>query len=134
VADGPEGFDPYGLLRALDQRRATYIVIGGFARVIQGTEEITHGLDIVPSTRPENLRRFEAALNDVGARRADGRELTVDEHTLKSEHVLELVTQHGELKVVAEPTGTRGYEDARPWRSPVCCLNWRSRSYGLRAG
>src|SRR6266540_7499439 len=99
-------FDPYALLQALDHHRVTYIVIGGFARVLQGTEEITRGLDIVPSTRPENLRRLDAVLRDLDARRADGRELVIDETTIGAQPVLELQTEHGELKIVPEPIGT----------------------------
>ena len=47
----PPRFDPYAVLKALDGRYVAYIVIGGFARVIHGTDELTRGLDIVPSTR-----------------------------------------------------------------------------------
>ena len=64
-------FDPYALLETLDRHHVTYIVIGGFARVIQGTDEITRGLDIVPSTRPENLRRLTDALVELGASGAE---------------------------------------------------------------
>ena len=106
-------FDPYALLQALDRQRVSYIVIGGFARVLQGTEEITRALDIVPSTRPENLRRLDAAVRDLGARRPDGREPTIDEKTIAAQPVLELATEHGELKIVPEPLGTRGYDDLR---------------------
>jgi hypothetical protein len=106
-------FDPYGLLQALDRHRVNYIVIGGFARVVQGTEEITRGLDIVPSTREENLRRLDAALRELGARRVDGQELTLDEQTVATAPVLELATERGELKVSPEPMGTRGYDDLR---------------------
>ena len=72
MAERSRMFDPYGLLQTLDQHRVTYIVIGGFARMIQGTEEITRDLDIVPSTRTENLRRLDAALRDLGAKRLTG--------------------------------------------------------------
>jgi hypothetical protein len=113
MAEEPRKFGPYGLLQTLDQHRVTYIVIGGFARVIQGTEEITRGLDIVPSTRPENLRRLDAALHDLGASRADGRDLTIDENTISADGVLELQTEHGELKIFPETVGTRGYDDLR---------------------
>jgi len=113
MAERPTKFDPYGLLQALDRHRVTYIVIGGFARVIQGTEEITRGLDIVPSTREENLRRLELAVRDVGARRTDGQELTLDQKTLAAQPVHELTTHHGVLKLVPEPVGTRGYDDLR---------------------
>jgi len=113
VAERPPEFDPYGLLQALDRHRVTYIVVGGFARIVQGTEEITDGLDIVPSTREENLRRLDLAVRDVGARRADRRELTLDQETLAAQPVHELTTEHGELKLVPEPAGTRGYDDLR---------------------
>ncbi len=84
-------FDPYALLQALERYRVSFVVIGGFARIVQGTEEMTYGLDITPSTRDENLRRLDRALHDVGAKRVDGRE----------------------LKLVPEPAGTRGYDDLR---------------------
>ncbi len=65
-------FDPYELLSALERRRVTYIVIGGFARVIQGADEMTEGIDIVPSMRDDNLNRLGQALVDLGAERVDG--------------------------------------------------------------
>ena len=42
-------FDPHGALQALDRNDVSYIVIGGFARVLQGTEEITRGLNELTS-------------------------------------------------------------------------------------
>jgi len=39
-------FDPYALLEALERHRVGYVVIGGFARVVQGSGELTRGLDI----------------------------------------------------------------------------------------
>jgi hypothetical protein len=106
-------FDPYGLLQALERHRVTYVVIGGFARILQGTEEMTYGLDITPSTRDENLRRLDRALREVGAKRADGLELSLDPDSLGSQPVHELATEYGELKLVPEPAGTRGYDDLR---------------------
>ena len=55
MAETSPRFDPYGILHALDRHRVKYVLIGGFARVLQGTEEITRGIDIVPSTRTDNL-------------------------------------------------------------------------------
>jgi hypothetical protein len=113
VAEQQPKWDPYTQLQALDSHRVTYIVIGGFARVLQGTEELTYGLDIVPSTRPENLHRLDAALHDLDAHDLDGRNVTINEETIAAQPVLELTTDHGELKIVPEPTGTRGYDDLR---------------------
>jgi len=109
----PSKFDPYGLLQALERHRVAFVVIGGFARIVQGTEEMTYGLDITPSTRDENLRRLDRALHDVGAKRVDGRELNLDPEALASQPVHELTTEYGKLKLVPEPAGTRGYDDLR---------------------
>ena len=108
----PPRFDPYEILKALDRHRTTYIVIGAFARIIHGTGELTRGVDIVPSTRPENLRRLEEALRDLDARRRDGQDLRLDQSEAL-EPVVALQAAPGELKIVFEPAGTRGYDDLR---------------------
>jgi len=110
VAEDRPNFDPLGLLATLDRHRVAYIVIGAFARVIQGAEEITRDVDIVPSTKPENLKRLEVALSDLDARRVDGREVELAD---VNDQVVELSTSRGVLKVVPEPAGTRGYDDLR---------------------
>ncbi len=102
-------FDPIGIFKALDRARVTYIVVGGLARVIQGTDELTDGVDIVPALREENLRRLDVALGELNARRQDGKK----EFALTDTDVLELETDLGELKIVPEPAGTRGYDDLR---------------------
>jgi hypothetical protein len=113
VSGKPQPFDPYALLTALERQRVTYVLIGGFARVIQGTEELTHGLDLVPSLRAENLRRLGFALDELDARLPDGRRPALD-RDLPRQAVLELQTDAGELKIVPEPVGTRGgYDDLR---------------------
>lgn len=97
------------MLAALDRHRVRYIVVGAFGRVVQGAEEVTRGVDIVPSTKPENLRRLEAALHDLGARRTDGGEIGAP----REAEPIEFETDAGEVKVVPVPAGTRGYEDLR---------------------
>jgi hypothetical protein len=113
VAKARAKLDPYGLLQALERHRVTYVLIGGFARIVQGTEEMTYGLDITPSLREQNLERLERALEEMAATRADGGELWLDPKTLAAESVHELETRYGELKLVPEPAGTRGYDDLR---------------------
>jgi hypothetical protein len=108
----PDVFDPYALLQALERQRVTYIVIGALGRVIHGSDELTDGLDIVPSTRDENLRRLALALDELNARRPDGK-APVLERDLAREPLLELETDAGELKIVPAPAGTRGYDDLR---------------------
>jgi hypothetical protein len=107
---GSTVFDPYELLAVLQARSVAFVVIGAFARVVRGTRELTDGIDITPSLREENLVRVEQALEELDARRADGDAL--DLRSLE-EPVVELETRAGELKLVPEPAGTRGYDDLR---------------------
>jgi hypothetical protein len=107
----PVPFDPYAIFEALDRHRVTYVVVGGFARVVHGTAETTDGLDVVPSLREENLRRLDRALEELGAAGPDGR--PVDAAVLASPDPVTTRTAAGELRVVPTPWGTRGYDDLR---------------------
>ena len=110
MANRAPSFDPYELLRTLQARNVSFVVVGAFARVIHGTGEITDGLDITPSMREDNLARLQKALDDLEAGRVDGKPLDL---AGASEPVLELATSAGELKLVPEPAGSRGYDDLR---------------------
>lgn len=98
-----EPFDPRALLGVLDRHHVAFIVIGGLARVIEGADEVTRGVDITPSTKPENLRRLADALDELG----------VGETDLDAEEPTTVMTSHGELRVIPVPAGTRGYDDLR---------------------
>ena len=103
-------FDPYAIFEALDRERVSYVVVGGFARVVHGSAETTRGVDIVPSLREENLRRLGRALDELDARGPDRK--PVDASVASSEPITAR-TQAGELKIVPTPWGTRGYDDLR---------------------
>lgn len=92
-----------GILAALDRQRVSFVVIGGLARVIHGTGETTVDVDIVPSPRPENLRRLSAALEEVGA----------DAPTLDTDEPVTVATSLGDVTIVLTPDGTRGWDDLR---------------------
>lgn len=104
-------FDPYAILHALEREHAFYVLIGGLARVIEGSDEITRGLDVTPSMRPENLRRLEQALRSLNARPAAGGEFSLE--SLGRAPKVALESDYGEIGIVPEPDGTRGYEDLR---------------------
>ena len=110
-----DGFDPRGLLAALHRNYVSYVLIGGLARVIRGTDEVTSGVDICPS-----LRCREPGAAGGGARRAGGEArgpaAAVGRRGVASRTsgCLRLRTSMGELNVVAEPAGTRrGFDDLR---------------------
>jgi hypothetical protein len=108
---GTARFDPYALFEALERHRVGYVVIGGFARVVHGSGELTRGLDIVPSLREDNLRHLANALEDVSATRAAIEALRTGE--LAEEAPMNIATSVGRLRVVPRPWGTRGYDAFR---------------------
>jgi len=110
VADQGIAFDPYELLGALQRGHVNFVVVGAFARVIHGTGEVTEGIDITPSMREDNVSRLEKALADLDAGRVDGSPLDLAD---LREPVIELRTRAGELKLVPEPAGSRGYDALR---------------------
>lgn len=114
MAAEEDGFDPRALLAGLHRNHVEYVLIGGLARVIRGTDEVTSGVDICPSLRFDNVDRLGRALEDLEARRVDRRRLVVDEESLGAEPALRLRTSFGELNVVVDPAGTRqGFKDLR---------------------
>jgi hypothetical protein len=109
----PGRFDPYAVVRGLDRARVNFIVIGALARVIQGSDELTRGIDLTPSPQPRNLEKLQRALEGLNARRLDGKPLDLSALDPAQVPVLALASDAGEVKIVLEPTGTRGYDDLR---------------------
>lgn len=105
-------FDPYTLFSVLERQFVFYVLIGGLARVIQGSGEVTSGLDLCPSLKDDNLGRLAVALSELDARTTAGKPVVL-ERDLVGRPALELETAAGELTIVPEPAGTRGYEDLR---------------------
>ena len=112
----PRLFRPRPMLEALEAEGARYVVIGGTAAVIGGATHVTFDLDITPDRSLANLDRVAAALRGLnakvfgmpaeamGAFRLDGR-------TLSRGSEWKFITGHGELDIVLDPDGTRGYKD-----------------------
>jgi hypothetical protein len=106
-------FDPYAILKALEGERVGYVIVGAFARVLVGADEITRGIDLTPSMHPENLRRLDLALEEINAHRPNVGAPAVQTTDYTREPVVALETDHGEVKIVPFPEGTRGYDDLR---------------------
>lgn len=103
--------DPYAILRELQAARVDYVLIGGLARVVQGADETATGLDLAPSRRDANLQRLDRALEHLSALEVGGTiaAALTDEPSVP----VSLPTRAGDLKIILEPAGTRGYPDLR---------------------
>lgn len=106
-------FDPYAILAALEEERVRCIIVGALARVLQGSEEVTRAVDIVPSPRPEGIERLGAALVALGAVPRGAASLADALADPERVPVLGYDTRAGQLQVIVTPAGTRGYEDLR---------------------
>jgi hypothetical protein len=107
VSRSVDPFDPYAILAALEAERIGYVVIGAFARIVHGSGETTDGIDIAPSLRQDDLRRLARVIEGL-----DGGD-SVDPDRLAAEGRTVARTRAGELAVVPEPWGTRGYDGLR---------------------
>lgn len=110
---GGEAFEPHAILAALQAERVQFVLVGALARVLQGSDEVTDGLDLTPSLRPANVGTLEVALGRLGAAPRGKATLARAVDTPESQPVVAFKSPHGPLNVVVRPAGTRGYEDLR---------------------
>jgi hypothetical protein len=108
-----ERFDPLAIVAAFERQGASYVLVGALARVLQGADELTRGVDLTPSLREKNLQRVETALESLEAKAADRRKTPLAERIERGEEVIAYRTRGGELKLVPTPAGTEGYDDLR---------------------
>jgi hypothetical protein len=91
-------------------------VIGGIAAVLHGSARLTFDLDICYAVDQANLDALGEALVSLGARRkgvAEALPFVPDGRMLRRVEVLTMVTELGELDVLARPGGSPGYETLR---------------------
>jgi hypothetical protein len=104
------------LLRRLTAYGVDYVVIGGIAAVLHGSARLTFDLDICYAVDQANLDALGEALVSLGARRkgvAEALPFVPDGRMLRRVEVLTMVTELGELDVLARPGGSPGYETLR---------------------
>jgi hypothetical protein len=111
-------FRPERILEILALHRVDYVMIGGLAAAVHGSDLVTGDLDITPATGDENLTRLSHALDDLNARvrtevAPEGLPFVHDAQSLARATVWNLVTDAGDLDLAMLPSGTRGYDDLR---------------------
>lgn len=107
------------LIAVLARHDVEYLVIGGVAAQVHGHRRTTMDLDLTPDPRMENLRRLgmalaelEASPRDTGAEKA---EIPVSdpERLAIAAVVPPLLTRHGQVHILKEPKGGRGFDEMR---------------------
>lgn len=102
------------LLSRLEKQGVEFVIIGGVCGVLHGASLVTLDLDVCcPFTR-ENLRRIEAAVNDLHPRHrltANKLPLQLNDHLCDTLKDIYLNTDLGILDCLSEVAGIGGYED-----------------------
>jgi hypothetical protein len=102
------------MLETLANAKVSFVVVGGYAAVAQGTPLITRDLDICYERTPENLKRLASVLRDIHARlrgAPEGLPFLLDERTLAQGMNFTFETDHGDLDLLGELSGVGQYAD-----------------------
>lgn len=109
-------FRPRGLLEQLAASGVDFVVIGGIAATLHGSERATFDLDICPAPDPANLDALADALVELGAALRgidDDLPFVPDARTLAGVEILTLITRLGALDVILHPPGSPPYAQLR---------------------
>lgn len=109
-------FDPVAMLRVFADHDVEFVMIGGLAAAMHGSDHVTTDLDITPGRDVVNVERLSAALEALGARiRTEGVEgglpFAHDADNLLRAGVWNLTTRYGDLDISFVPSGTEGWAD-----------------------
>jgi hypothetical protein len=112
-------FQPEEILRCLIDHDVEFLLIGGVAATLYGSNLRTGDVDICPRRESRNLDRLAAALVEMDTRvRADGVPggvpFSPDGAFLAGVELLNLTTRFGDFDLAFRPSGTTGFEELWP--------------------
>lgn len=107
---------PGPIFEVLVRHSVDFVVIGGLAGIIHGSNQVTFDVDIVPDADTENLTRLSAALVELEARVRhpdipEGLAFAHDAVSLAAAIFWNLTTPYGDLDISFTPAGTSGFAD-----------------------
>lgn len=118
----PAEFRPRGLLEHLTRHAVDFVVVGGIAAALHGSERNTFDLDICPAQDSANLDALGTALVAIDAGLRDIDEdipFVPDGRSLAGIEILTLSTSLGPLDVLVRPHGSPPYAALRRRATPM---------------
>ncbi len=105
--------DAAEVLRALDRHGVDYVLIGGLALALYGSNQLTFDVDLVPAAEHANLDRLASAMRELRAKvivYSDPSEIHLSEpiwtaQVLLDNPFLHLRTRAGDVDLLLRPTG-----------------------------
>jgi hypothetical protein len=107
-------FDPIPILQVLSRHHVRFLLIGGFAGRLWGSNTITNDLDICYARDRPNLEALAAALRELGATlRGAPKDLPflLDAQTLERGDRFTFDTKFGDFDCLGTPAGSKGFQD-----------------------
>ena len=107
-------FDPVPILQVLSRHHVRFVLIGGFAGRLWGSNTITNDLDVCYARDRANLEALAAALREIGATlRGAPKDLPflLDAQTLERGDHFTFETKFGDLDCLGTPAGSKGFQD-----------------------
>ena len=112
----PADFRPRGLLDHLTRHGVDFVVVGGIAAALHGSERNTFDLDVCPAQDAANLDALGGALIEIDVRLRGIEEdvpFVPDARSLAGIEILTLSTSLGPLDVLVRPYGSPPYSTLR---------------------
>jgi predicted nucleotidyltransferase len=101
------------LLAALEAHRVRFVVVGGIALAVHGSDHVTLDVDLAYSRAPENLSAVAAALAEFHPRLRGAPEdlpFRWDARTLRAGLNFTLTTEAGRVDLLGEVSGVDSFE------------------------
>jgi hypothetical protein len=101
------------IIRLVTERNIRFVIIGGIAMRLHGCAHITQDVDFSYARDRENLQALSKALREKNARLRGVPEdlpFILDEYTFRNTQNLTLITDLGEIDLLAVPDGIDSFE------------------------
>lgn len=124
-SNSDQDFEPWEILRILNEEDVHYVLIGGLAAVLHGSSLPTQDVDILPLRNSDNLERLSGALARMGAKIRTSNDpvaAPIDGAFLGAMPLmLNLVTDYGDLDIAFDPAGPK--KGFREWDADATPLD-----------
>ena len=106
--------NPDAVFDALNEAGVDYVVVGGFAAMVRGSDRVTKDLDVVYHTQSRNLEKLCKVVNALQPRflvlgKPEGEPIKLTPSFLKSHPMLQLITIAGPLDLIKGIAGFQSY-------------------------
>jgi len=109
-----EPFEYFDILATLNEHHVRYVLIGGLAAILWGSDNITQDVDVCYARDRENIEALVKALKSMDAHLRGfpkGLPEIIDERTFRLGDTMTFDTKFGKFDCLGTPSGTQGFAD-----------------------